>query len=184
MKLQSSDIRQFSYYRIPVGMIVSEYMLDQHNENRITLPDKRKGPITGVTIATVPVMFKDDDAKEYIIKTLNGEMGGFVPHYYDCIRSTWKILDDSSCWKRKNGTNNSSTICIAITVNDGVGTPGMFNFTPFQDAAKLSAYILYKNKLTPKNIKVTSDCAEFVTSRWKEFKLMVIDKFKKLGGKI
>lgn len=166
-------------YRIPVALRISEYMLADHG---ITVPARRSGAISAVTITGVPVLFKEDDSREYVTQIAKGECK-LIPHYIASLRSTWRILGDGCRWQDSSGNAHDDTIGIAAVVSDGIGVPMMFNMTAFQDTAKLTAYILYQNKLPLSAVRVTRDCPEFITSRWKVFRQSVREWLTKLGRK-
>lgn len=193
MTFKSSDIHGDLYYYIPAKpsrLPIIQYDISKHNSNNIQLPCKRNGAIAGVTITSVPILsINNDDCKEYIAKTLNDEMAGFIPHYYCCIRSVWNILDESMCWQRKNAIGQQNDrILIAITSMDNkentIPIPPMYNMTPLRDAANIAAHILYRNKLRPTDIKYMRGCTDFIASNWKEFKRIVKERYVKLGGKL
>lgn len=167
-------------YRIPGSLIVEEYLLKNHN---ISVPEKRAGNVEGIIITGVPVhnIFNSDlsdydDAKEYVRKTTGD---GFIPHFYDGMKSTWQVLDFDDCWQRSDGLANSKTICIAGVISDTEFTVPA-NAVAFRDIQVLTAYILHKFKLPIASVKVAKECPEYIKSRWKEFKTGVKQQMKKM----
>lgn len=177
------DLKPDTWYRLPGGLIIREYYLKNHEK---TTPPKRPGAVQGITITTVPVLMKYDDSAEYI-KQLTPD--GFIPHIFDGMRDTWQILDLDCCWQRADGRANDKTICIAVICSSGTmpfRTPsGEFapverSYTPFHDAAKLTANLLHKNKLPLSSVKVTKDCSDFITTRWIQFKTEIKKQLARL----
>ena len=177
------DLRFDSWYRLPGGLIIREYLLKNHGKST---PAKRYGAVQGITIATLPVLMKFDDSAEYI-KRLTSD--GFIPHIFDGMRDTWQILDFDCCWQREGGLINDKTICIAVVVSSGempfVTSTGELapverSYIPFHDAAKLTAYLLHKYKLDISTVKITKDCSDFVTSRWSQFKTEIKKQLARL----
>ena len=177
------DLRFDSWYRLPGGLVIREYLLKNHGKST---PAKRSGAVQGITIATLPVLMKFDDSAEYI-KRLTSD--GFIPHIFDGMRDTWQILDFDCCWQREGGLINDKTICIAVVVSSGempfVTSTGELapverSFIPFHNAAKLTANLLHKYKLPLSSVKVTKSCSDFITSRWAQFKKEVNAQLKKL----
>lgn len=174
-----------SYQRLPIGITMINYIFDDH-PTEITLPKKREGTIKNVVITAVPVLLTKEDSQAYIDKIIKGENDGLLVHYICSMLSCMHILDDSRCWTRKGKVHDDSIAICAVVGGigaEGIGIPTMFNMTAFQHTAKVAAYVMYKNKLTANCLKRTTDCPEFMTSRWKEFKWIVNDQLKKLTGK-
>ena len=174
-----------SFQRLPIGITLQSYLFDNH-PNEIELPAKRTGAIKNVVITSLPVLFTKEDSQAYIDKIIKGENNGLLVHYICSMASDIHILDDSRCWIRKGKVHDDSIAICAVIGGigaEGVGVPTMFNMVAFQSAAKIAAYVMYKNKLTSDCLKRTTDCPEFMTSRWKEFKWIVNDQLKKLTGK-
>lgn len=168
------------YYKISVAMTISEYFYIDHNKNNIELPEKRTEPIQGVTIAALPVLTYKHDAEQYIKRTLGGETNGFAGHYIIGVPGVYKTLPDEYAWQYETGRQNNKTICISPIISDAFPIPEMYLVAPFQHAARLTAYVLKKNKLKTTDINLTKDCPKYILDRWKEFKRIVVATYKKV----
>lgn len=179
------DLKCDCYYRLPGDLVILDYLLKNHG---IDVPAKRSGAVQGITLASVPVLYGQEksDSKEYV-KQLTST--GFIPHFFDGYRGTWKVLDFDTCWQREDGRINDKTICIACIVSSGempfvtpkgLLAPPSISYTVFHNSARLTAYLMHKYKLDISTVKVTKGCSDFITSRWGEFKKEVRTQLKKL----
>ena len=177
------------YYRVPGGVTISEYFLKNH---QYKVPIARSGAPAGITIASLPVHLLEecnprterggvvtgsDDLATKNIEEL--DPGGFIPHFIVTLHSVWQLLDIGDCWQRSDGSANINTICIGITMDDGL-LSRQYKVAAINHAAMLTAYLLHKNKLTVNDIRITKDAPEFFTSQWKEFKQKVRTQMKTL----
>ena len=189
--IKPSDIRSFTYYRIPVGLVIAEYYLDEHNVNNIELPNKRTKPIQKICICEHQLKYNilrggplcDDDGKDYFCSIINGEQN-VIPHYLTSLTSTWKILKDDyePAFQQKKETG---CITIGAITSTGFAVPPMYNIAALEDTARITAYYLYKLKLPKKGSilyhKVIPD--GYIRTHWKDFILSVRKYYKQLGGK-
>ena len=173
------DLKPDGIRRIPVALKLCEFFLKNHQNANFPEPVNRTGDLAGVTITAVPVMMMYDDAREYVQKTISGSYE-IIPHYYAGMRSTWQIIDDNCSWIMKNGKTGEKTIAVAAIISDNIGIPMFYNKTAFQDAARLTAYILHVHKLPASAVTFSKDCPEFITSRRSEFAKLVSAQYKKL----
>lgn len=173
------EIKSDCSRRIPVALRIDEYLYKNHG---ISVPPQRQETPKGITITAVPVYLYEKgktNADLTAKQIVNRDPVGLIPHYYCSISSTWQVLELDSCWQRSDGHANDKTICIAVTMTDGL-VPWAFNLTPINAAARLTAYLLDKYKLSIQDVSITKNCPEFFTSRWKEFKQTVQTQLKKL----
>ena len=134
------------------GVLVKEYLLSKHNPNKYALPPKRDSSkkIIGVTIHnTEDLVNVEDDGRNYVAATINGNMNNVYVHYYVDELCAWHCMPDKyvswSCSDGANGSGNTQTICIECVMG---GTTGNDNIKAKDNAARLAAYILFQNKLT------------------------------------
>ena len=170
-------IRCDKYYKYPGNIRLNEYLLKNHS---YTVPGKRSGSPQGITITAIPVYLyeKGKTDKDLTVKHIENIGDGLIPHYYISISSTWQVLDNSDCWQEADGSTNDKTLCIAITISDGL-VPPMYNLTPMQHAAMLTAYLLKKYRLTVDNV-TAKDCPMFFTARWSDFMTKIKGQLRRL----
>jgi len=128
---------------LDTGLTVHEYLLTNHNPNKISLPAKRTATLTGTTLHNtdwINVSADTTPAEQYVRATVNGNMGDTRVHYYVDDKCAWKCLDDDyTSWHAAtggNGPGNCDTIsieCIMKGQSDAVSIAAM------QNAAKLIA---------------------------------------------
>lgn len=174
-----SGIKFDKYYRIPGGVGINEYFLKSHG---YTVPGKRTENLQGITISSVPVYLtetgeKGADLAIQNIKALNAN--GQLPHFIVTRHSVWQLLDMDDCWQRSDGRTNRNTICVAITMDDGL-ISWQYKITATDHAAMLVAYLLKKYRLPDSAIFITRECPEFFKDRWKDFKAKMLTQLKKL----
>ena len=195
------------------GVKVSEYLLANHNVNKITLPPMRSKTFLGVTIHNTEDLPRvEDDAEQYTRATVNGNMGTVRTHYYTDDLGAWQDLEPDRCnWTCADGTGqgNMQTIAIECIMS---GTTGTENLKARDNAARLAAYILNKHGLTADNLYThtywlhvrdghtkLSDtanidkwcttphsyktCPYYIIPDWLGFKKLVDKYIKELGGK-
>lgn len=78
---------------LDTGLVVKEYLLTEHNPNKITLPAKRTAnqPLIGVTLHNtgwIETAAGTTPAEQYVRATVNGNMGDARVHFY---------VDDKVC---------------------------------------------------------------------------------------
>ena len=195
------------------GVKVSEYLLANHNVNKITLPPIRSKPLIGVTIHNTEDLPRvEDDAEQYTRATVNGNMGTVRTHLYTDDLGAWQDLELERCnWTCADGMGqgNMQTIAIECIMS---GTTGTENLKARDNAARLAAYILHKYGLTADNLYThtywlhvrdghtkLSDtanvdkwctaphsyktCPYYIIPDWLGFKKLVDKYVKELGGK-
>lgn len=195
------------------GVKVSEYLLANHNVNKITLPPKRSKQLIGVTIHNTEDLPRvEDDAEQYTRATVNGNMGTVRTHYYADDLGAWQDLELDRCnWTCADGTGqgNMQTVAVECIMS---GTTGTENLKARDNAARLAAYILHKYGLTANNLYThtywlhvrdghtsLSDtanvdkwcttshayktCPYYLIPDWIGFKKLVDKYIKELGGK-
>ena len=207
--IHPNNIEPDKYYHMN-GVLVNEYLIKDHNINDLELPAKRPYKLRGVTIHNTYTLGKDDDGKWYSASTVNGNMGGVFVHYYVSDSGAWKNLpDDSMNWSCSDGVayagGNAATIALEVIMN---GQSGANNEAAMDNAARIAAYILYKNGLTANdlythsfwiNTKIygmTGDhdylctannprkkCPVYIIPQWDKFKRLTDSYIVKLGGK-
>ena len=142
------------------GVTVNEFLLTQHNPNKISLPAKRSKKLLGVTIHnTDDLKNVNDDAEQYTRATYNGNMNTVRVHYYVDDLGAWHNLPDNwQSWHAgqsskadANGSEagNAQTISIECIMS---GTTGSANEKSEDNAARLAAYLLHSNGLTIDNL--------------------------------
>ena len=142
------------------GVTVNEFLLTQHNPNKISLPAARSKKLLGVTIHNTDDLNNvNDDAEQYTRATYNGNMNTVRVHYYVDDLGAWHNLPDNwQSWHAgqsgkadANGSEagNAQTISIECIMS---GTTGSANEKAENNAARLAAYLLYSNGLTIDNL--------------------------------
>lgn len=136
-----------------MGVKVNRYLLTEHNPNNIALPYKRTKPLIGVTIHnTNDLAHVEDDAEQYTRATVNGNMRDVRVHYYVDDVSAWQNLPlelvNWSCADGK-GAGNTQTIAIECIMD---GTTGAANLAARDNCARLAAWLLHVNNLTPDDL--------------------------------
>lgn len=182
-------IKATQYQRVPGGITIWDYLLKNHG---YSVPPARSENPKGITIVPVPVhlleecnpktehgwvVTSSDDLATKNIEEL--DPNGLMPHFIVTRHSVWQLLDTRDCWRRSNGSVNDSTICIGITMDDGLLSL-QYKTVAVNHAAMLTAYLLHKFRLSDKDIGITKNCPVFFTSRWKEFRQKVRKQMKKL----
>ena len=195
------------------GVKVNEYLLANHNVNRITLPPMRSKLFIGVTMHNTEDLPRvEDDAEQYTRATVNGNMGTVRTQLYTDDLGAWQNLEFDRCnWTCADGTGqgNMQTIAIECIMS---GTTGAENLKARDNAARLAAYILHKYGLTVDNLYThtywlhvrdghtkLSDtanidkwcttphsyktCPYYIIPDWLGFKKLVDKYIKQLGGK-
>lgn len=135
------------------GVTVNEHLLENHNDNKISLPPKRTNSLLGVTIHnTEDLKNVEDDSEQYTRATLNGNMGTVRVHYYVDDLGAWQNLPLNSCnWSCADGSGqgNSQTIAIECIMS---GVSGAENEKAMDNAARLTAWLLKSNGLTADDV--------------------------------
>lgn len=101
------------------GVTVNEYLLTQHNPNKINMPNTKFDKIIGVTVHNTDwisnVASGTTQAEQYTRATVNGNMNSVRVHYYVDNTCAWQNLPlDISGWHAAdgNGDGNRKTISI------------------------------------------------------------------------
>lgn len=194
------------------GVQLQEYLLANHNVNKIALPPMRKKSLLGVTIHNTEDLPRvEDDAEQYTRATVNGNMGTVRTHFYIDDLGAWRNLEGGRCnWTCADGggDGNMRTIAIECIMSGKTGTE---NVKARDNTARLAAYILYTYGLTADNLYThtywlhvrdghtkLSDtanidkwctaphsyktCPYYIIPDWLDFKKLVDGYIKKLGG--
>lgn len=137
------------------GVCVKEYFLHKHNTNKIDLPPRRLKPIVAITIHNTDDLARvEEDAEQYTRATVNGNMNTVRTHFYVDDINAWQNLDTVYCnWTNTDGSGmgNTQTISVEVIMHD---TNKEHDETAFENAAKLTAYLLHKFNL-PSDAVVT-----------------------------
>lgn len=131
------------------GVKLSEYLLTQHNPNKIDMPTEKLIKVTGVTVHnTDDLPGVNDDAEQYTRATYNGNMKTVRVHYYVDDTGIWQNLPlDLSSWHAGDGSGpgNMTTISIECIMND---EESEHNEKAEDNCAKLVAWLLNRYNLT------------------------------------
>lgn len=191
------------------GVTVNEYLLTQHNPNKISMPTTTMSPI-GVTIHNtgwISVASGTTPAEQYTRATVNGNMNTVRVHYYVDNVCAWQDLPiNRSGWHAAdgNGDGNRRTIAIECIMSNSSDAKSMQSM---DNCAKLTAYLLHKYGWTvEKNLfthtywlhirdghKGTIDqlnvkkhsyktCPQYIIPIWATFKAMVQKYLDGLNG--
>lgn len=192
------------------GVEINEYFLHNHNVNKIDLPVAKINKLMGVTIHNtnwIKVNPNTTPAEQYTRATVNGNMNTVRVHYYVDNICGWQNLDTKyTSWHAADGSGNGNMRTISIEcIMDG--TNNQYNAQSRDNAARLAAYLLYKNNLTANNlyththwlnvrdgVKGNTDylnvrkhpyktCPLYIIPKWDDFKKLVDSYIVKLGGK-
>ena len=134
------------------GVTVKDFLLTEHNQNKISMPTKRTKTLAGITIHNTGIIRVSNTtmAEQYTRATYNGNMGSVRVHYYVDDKEAWHNLPDTwQGWHSAdgNGGGNSSTIAIECIMGGNTG------YEKSEDnCARLTAYLLYSNGLTTANV--------------------------------
>ncbi len=130
------------------GVRVNKYNLFEHNENNIPLPDTKITELIGVTIHnTNGIDGVADEAEQYTIATLDGDMKDVRVHFYVDKNGAWQNLPlDESAWHAADdmGDGNSKTISIESIMDSSTEED---DIKARDNTARLAAYLLYTNEL-------------------------------------
>lgn len=136
------------------GVVWNTYLLANHNVNNIPLPPVMTDKLLGITIhCTDDLPNVEDDGKNFAASTLNGNMGGVVSSLYVDDLYAWQLMPfthkNYTCGDGLYGYGNARTISIEVIMD---GTTGVNNLKAKDNAARVAAYILYKNNMTANNL--------------------------------
>lgn len=165
-------IKPTNYQRVPGGINIWNYLL---KDNGYDVPPMRTGSPEGITITFVPIyqfLYEKQRPTDITSRQIEHlDPNGLIPNYFITFDSIWQVLEDTRCWQKSDGSTNDKTIALAISTADCL-IPPMYKQVPINMAAKLTAYLLKKYKLTISDIKITKDHPEVF--QWKEFKRVVL----------
>ena len=122
------------------GVTVKEYLLTEHNPNKIDMPGKRVKPLLGITIHNTDAIKVNGTtmAEQYTRATVNGNMNTVRVHFYVDEVEAWQGLPlDRQGWHSTDGGGDGNTATIAIEV---IGDSGAAE----ENAARLTAWLLDK----------------------------------------
>jgi len=192
------------------GVTVKEYLLTNHNPNRIAMPTiSMKGKVIGVTIHNtewIGVNSATTPAEQYTRATVNGNMNDVRVHYYVDNVCAWQNLPLwLSGWHAADGSGNGNRKTIAIECIMSSGNDSRFSKSE-DNAARLAAYLLkqyglginnlytHTHWLNVKNGKTGNVdylnttynsykmCPAFILPHWSTFKKKVENYLKALNG--
>lgn len=151
--ISPNDIKADKTYKIN-GVTWNEYLLKNHNINKIALPTKRTQSLLGLTIhCTDDLRNVHDDGRQYTAATVSGNMGQTRTTLYIDDVSAWQNLElDDMNWTCGDGVagwGNSRTISLEVIMN---GTTGAENIKAKDNAARIAAYLLHKYNMTANNL--------------------------------
>lgn len=131
------------------GVTINEFLLTNHNPNRIAMPSaSMEGETIGVTIHNtdwIKVASGTTPAEQYTRATYNGNMGSVRVHYYVDDVCAWQNLPLTlSGWHAADGNGNGNRKTIAI---ECIMSPAYNDRDKKSEdnAAKLIAALLKKN---------------------------------------
>ena len=164
-------IKPTQFQRVPGGIQIWDYLLKNHG---YTVPPTRTGAPEGISLLFVPMymyLYERTRPKDLTSRQIEHlDPNGLIPHYFITFDSIWQVLEDNSCWQKSDGSVNDKTIALAISCADGL-VPPMYKEVPINKAAKLTAYLLKKYKLSVNDIKIAKDHPQVF--QWKAFKQML-----------
>ena len=136
------------------GLRIKEYLLTNHNPNKISLPGKRALPLIGITLHNtndINEARQTTDPEQYVRATINGNMGTVRVHYYVDDDESWRMLpDDYQSWHAGqkgrydqwgSEAGNAQTISIEC-IMDGSGSEK--DKQAEDNCAKLISYLMVK----------------------------------------
>ncbi len=189
------------------GVKISQYLLHNHNVNKIDLPVAKINGLLGVTIHNTDDLNNvEDDAEQYTRATVNGNMKSVRVHYYVDDIGAWQNLDEAyQSWHAADGNGNGNTKTISIECIM-TGKNQAQDIKAKDNAARLAAWILSRHGLTDKSlfththwlnvkdgVKGTREylntkpnpykiCPYFIMPKWSEFEQLVGRYINGLGG--
>lgn len=129
------------------GVTVNQYLLTEHNPNKIDMPTKNRTKTVGVTIhntEAISTASNTTPAEQYTRATMNGNMGTVRVHFYVDDTCAWQMLPiDLINWSCADGTSNpnsgnNTTISMEVIGNSKKAE---------ENAQKLAAYLLKERNL-------------------------------------
>lgn len=182
------------------GVATKQYLLTNHNPNRIAMPQTKIDKVVGITIHNtdwIIVSSATTPAEQYTRATVNGNMNDVRVHYYIDDKCAWQNLPlDLAGWHAADGSGdgNRRTIaieCIMSRRYDDVDKKAEDN------CARLAAYLLAKYNLSIDALRThtywmnvrdgkkgstdelnvmqnrTKMCPAYILPHWQEFKNLV-----------
>ncbi len=131
------------------GVMVKEYLITNHNPNRITMPSKRTKPLLGITIHNTGAIKASSGttmAEQYTRATINGNMNSVRVHFYVDDKEAWQNLPlDWQGWHAADGNGDGNTATIAIEcIGDSKEAE--------DNAARLTAWLLKKYSMNTAHV--------------------------------
>lgn len=165
------------------GVTVNEYLLTNHNPNKIDMPSvSMEGRIIGVTIHNTPWITTaagTTPAEQYTRATVNGNMKDVRVHYYVDNTCAWQNLPLTlSGWHAADGDGNGNrrTIAIECIMSSAYNDKDKKSE---DNCAKLAAALLKKYKLginalyTHNHWYSEKYCPAYILPHWDKFKAKV-----------
>lgn len=156
------------------GLTVNEYLLTNHNPNRIDMPYQKITP-TSITIHNtdwISVASSTTPAEQYTRATVNDNLKDVRIHFYVDDKCAWQNLPlDLMSWH--SGTNEGNRTSISI---ECIMSPN-YNATDKKsedNAAKLAAYLLKKygfgiDKMVTHKYWSGKQCPLYILPHWNDF---------------
>lgn len=191
-----NTIKGDCYYRLPRVGTIDEYLIKNHNSNNIQITKKScvdhnawrpHNYINQIDILPVQIAPQYTDYSKQVLRIINKE-NNTIPHYHFHINAYWHLLEDEDCWVFKGKPVDDNSICLGVEVYDGIGIPNCYRMGTLFAAARMSAYLLYKNKLgwNPKAIHFMKlkNAPIFHIENAKRFLQDTKKEYIALGGKV
>lgn len=134
---------------------IKQYIIIDHNTNKISMPTKRTKKLLGITIHNtdwINVNSATTPAEQYTRACINGNLGTVRVHYYVDNKCIWQNLpDDWQSWHAAdgNGNGNTATISIECIMRNSYDTDSLKSM---DNCARLTAYLCKKYSLTVDDI--------------------------------
>ena len=163
------------------GVTVNEFLITDHNDNRVPVGYDMKGNRIGITVHNTPRLSKvaKTQAEQYARATYNNNMDGVIVHFYVDEVEAWQLLPlDISGFHAAdgNGPGNRRTIAVEC-IMDGSGSEA--DKKSEENCAKLVAGLLkmfdFKigDMYTHNHWYPEKYCPAYILPHWNEFKRKV-----------
>lgn len=163
------------------GVTVNEFLITDHNDNRVPVGYDMKGNRIGITVHNTPRLSKvaKTQAEQYARATYNNNMDGVIVHFYVDEVEAWQLLPlDISGFHAAdgNGPGNRRTIAVEC-IMDGSGSEA--DKKSEENCAKLVAGLLKMfdfeigDMYTHNHWYPEKYCPAYILPHWNEFKRKV-----------
>lgn len=174
------------------GVTVNEYLLTNHNPNRIDMPTSKIYKPIGITIHNtdwINVSAETTPAEQYTRATVNGNMGDVRVHFYVDDKCAWQNLPlDRAGWHAADGDGDGNRRTIAIECIMSGGNDSRY-IKSEDNCAKLTAALLKKFGLpvsvvyAHKHWYSPKYCPAYILPHWERFKATVNKYYSALSEK-